>query len=310
MPIIVPNCLPAVKLLRNENIFVITSSSSRVWETRPLKILILNLMPKKIETENQLLRLISNSPLQIDVKLLRINGHQSRNTSSEHLNNFYCQLDNVYNDNFDGLIVTGAPLGLIDFKDVSYWSQIKNIFFWAKEHVTSMLFICWAAQAALNIFYGIPKKIRHDKLFGVFNHRLLNSNDLLIRGFDNKFFVPHSRYADFSIQLIINNTDLQLHAVLEEPFSNVYLMSSTDKRLVFITGHPEYDLLTLSDEYHRDFNLGTLCKKPCNYFPKDNTELLPNITWRSHGNLLFSNWLNHYVYQTTCSNLLDMNLIS
>ncbi|MBK4775881.1 homoserine O-succinyltransferase [Candidatus Pantoea edessiphila] len=307
MPIRVPIDLPAVKLLRKENFFAMTSSIASIQKIRPLKLLILNLMPKKIETENQLLRLLANYPLQIDIQLLRVNSHKSRNTSSEHLKNFYCELDNIYNDNFDGLIVTGAPLGLIDFSDVSYWSQIKKIFFWAKNHVTSTLFICWAAQAALNIIYGIPKKIRSNKLFGVFDHKILKSS-LLTRGFDNNFLVPHSRYADFSIQLIKNHTDLELHAVLEFS-SDAYIMSSRDKRLVFVTGHPEYDLLTLSQEYQRDIKLGRSPEIPYNYFPKDNPSLLPNMSWCSHGHLFFSNWLNYYVYQITPLNILYMQSI-
>ncbi|PPI87897.1 homoserine O-succinyltransferase [Candidatus Pantoea edessiphila] len=296
MPINVPHCLPAVKLLRSENIFVITSSYVRIEEIRPLKLLILNLMPRKIDTENQLLRLISNFPLQTDIKLIRVNSHKSKNTSKDHINNFYCELDHIYNDYFDGLIITGAPLGLIDFHDVSYWPQIRKILFWAKEHVTSTLLICWAVQAALNILYGIPKQIRSNKLFGIFNHKLLKSNSLLTRGFDINFFAPHSRYADFSIQLIQNYTDLELHAKVELS-SDAYIMSSIDKRLVFVTGHPEYDLLTLSNEYHRDVDLDINTQVPYNYYPENDPTLLPTISWKSHGNLLFSNWLNYYVYQ-------------
>ncbi|MXP51065.1 homoserine O-succinyltransferase [Pantoea sp. SoEX] len=305
MPVKVADRLPAVKLLRNENIFVLTSShNTNIQEIRPLKLLILNLMPKKIETENQLLRILSNYPLQIDIQLLRINSHKSRNTPSDHLNNFYCDLEHIYNNTFDGLIVTGAPLGLIDFRDVSYWSQIKKIFFWAKDHVTSTLFICWAAQAALNIIYGIPKRVRNSKLFGVFTHKILKSS-LLTRGFDNNFLVPHSRYADFSVQLIKNYTDLELHATLDFS-SDAYIMSSMDKRLVFVTGHPEYDLLTLSNEYQRDCKLGLSPIVPYNYFPNDDPTLIPSISWCSHGYLLFFNWLNYYVYQITPFNLLYM----
>ncbi|MBK0096435.1 homoserine O-succinyltransferase [Erwinia sp. S63] len=305
MPIRIPDELPAVNFLRNENVFVMASSRASVQEIRPLKVLILNLMPKKIETENQFLRLLSNSPLQIDVQLLRIDSRESRNTPSEHLNNFYCNFEDIEHDNFDGLIVTGAPLGLVDFNDVAYWPQIQRVLHWAKEHVTSTLFVCWAVQAALNILYGIPKQTRQNKLSGVYEHQILHPHALLTRGFDDNFLAPHSRYADFPSQLIRDYTDLELFA--ESETTGAYLMASKDKRLAFVTGHPEYDALTLSGEYHRDYDAGLHPEVPFNYFPRDNPELPPRATWRSHGNLLFSNWLNYYVYQITPFDLRHMN---
>ncbi|MXP67657.1 homoserine O-succinyltransferase [Pantoea sp. Aalb] len=297
MPIRIADELPAVSFLRNENVFIMTSSRANIQEIRPLKVLILNLMPKKIETENQFLRLLSNSPLQIDIQFLRINNHKSRHTPDEHLNNFYCNFDHIKHDNFDGMIITGAPLGLVNFGEVEYWSQLKNIFYWSKEHVTSTLFVCWAVQAALNIFYGIPKQTRKSKLFGVYEHHIVHQHALLTRGFDDTFLAPHSRYADFISQFILDYTDLELFSDSET--TGAYLMASKDKRLVFVTGHPEYDALTLSHEYYRDFYAGLNPNIPNNYFPKDNLELLPCAKWRSHGNLLFSNWLNYYVYQIT-----------
>ena len=210
MPIRVQDELPAVNFLREENVFVMTASRATGQEIRPLKVLILNLMPKKIETENQFLRLLSNSPLQVDIQLLRIDARESRNTPSEHLNNFYCNFDDIQGENFDGLIVTGAPLGLVEFNDVAYWPQIKQVLEWAKDHVTSTLFVCWAVQAALNILYGIPKQTRTEKLSGVYEHHILHPHALLTRGFDDSFLAPHSRYADFPAQLIRDYTDLEI----------------------------------------------------------------------------------------------------
>ncbi|MBT9432168.1 homoserine O-succinyltransferase [Candidatus Sodalis endolongispinus] len=253
MPIRVFDELPAVNFLRNENVFVMTSSRASTQEIRPLKVLILNLMPKKIETENQFLRLLSNSPLQVDIQLLRIDSRESKNTPAEHLNNFYCNFEDIQHDNFDGLVVTGAPLGLVDFRDVVFWPQIDRVLHWARDHVTSTLFVCWAVQAALNILYGIPKMTRQRKLAGVYQHH------------------------------------------------------TQDKRLAFVTGHPEYDALTLASEYHRDRETGLNPMLPVNYFPQDNPDLTPKASWRSHGHLLFANWLNYYVYQITPFDLRRMN---
>ncbi|AVU37353.1 TPA: homoserine O-succinyltransferase [Serratia marcescens] len=305
MPIRVPDELPAVNFLRDENVFVMTSSRAKTQEIRPLKVLILNLMPKKIETENQFLRLLSNSPLQIDIQLLRIDSRESKNTPAEHLNNFYCDFEDIQNENFDGLIVTGAPLGLVDFCDVAYWPQIERVIDWAKNHVTSTLFVCWAVQAALNILYGIPKMTREVKLSGVYPHQTLQQHALLTRGFDESFLAPHSRYADFPTEVIRQYTDLDILAESEQ--AGAYLFASRDKRLAFVTGHPEYDTLTLAGEYCRDNEAGLDPAVPLNYFPDDNPSLTPKATWRSHGHLLFSNWLNYYVYQITPYDLRHMN---
>ncbi|MEI7284410.1 homoserine O-acetyltransferase MetA [Pectobacterium carotovorum] len=305
MPIRVPDELPAVNFLRNENVFVMTSSRAKTQEIRPLKVLVLNLMPKKIETENQFLRLLSNSPLQIDIQLLRIDSRESKNTPTEHLNNFYCNFDDIQDENFDGLIVTGAPLGLVDFCDVVYWPQIARVIEWAKEHVTSTLFVCWAVQAALNILYGIPKMTRKEKLSGVYLHQTLQPHALLTRGFDETFLAPHSRYADFPVDVIREHTDLDI--LVESEQAGAYLFASKDKRLAFVTGHPEYDVLTLAGEFFRDCDAGLDPTVPVNYFPDDNPELEPKASWRSHGHLLFVNWLNYYVYQITPYDLRRMN---
>ncbi|WP_224557624.1 homoserine O-acetyltransferase MetA [Pectobacterium versatile] len=305
MPIRVPDELPAVNFLRNENVFVMTSSRAKTQEIRPLKVLVLNLMPKKIETENQFLRLLSNSPLQIDIQLLRIDSRESKNTPTEHLNNFYCNFDDIQDENFDGLIVTGAPLGLVDFCDVVYWPQIARVIEWAKEHVTSTLFVCWAVQAALNILYGIPKMTREEKLSGVYLHQTLQPHALLTRGFDETFLAPHSRYADFPTDVIRQHTDLEI--LVESEQAGAYLFASKDKRLAFVTGHPEYDVLTLAGEFFRDCDAGLDPTVPVNYFPDDNPELAPKASWRSHGHLFFVNWLNYYVYQITPYDLRRMN---
>lgn len=305
MPIRVQDELPAISFLRGENVFVMTSSRARIQDIRPLKVLILNLMPKKIETENQFLRLLSNSPLQVDVQLLRIDDRESRNTPAQHLNTFYCNFTDIREQNFDGLIVTGAPLGLIEFEDVAYWPQICEILHWAKRHVTSTLFVCWAVQAGLNILYDLPKRTRQQKLSGVYQHDISWQHALLTKGFDDNFLAPHSRYADFPATVIRHYTDLQMLAELKN--GDGYLFTSQDKRTVFVTGHPEYDTNTLANEYYRDVQAGLNPQLPENYFPHDNPQNTPRNSWRSHGNLLFTNWLNYYVYQITPYDLRQMN---
>ncbi|AHM71682.2 homoserine O-acetyltransferase MetA [Yersinia hibernica] len=305
MPIRVPDELPAVSFLRNENVFVMTSSRAKTQEIRPLKVLVLNLMPKKIETENQFLRLLSNSPLQVDIQLLRIDSRESKNTPAEHLNNFYCDFEDIQEQNFDGLIVTGAPLGLVDFCDVAYWPQIERIIAWAKDHVTSTLFVCWAVQAALNILYGIPKMTRETKLSGIYPHQTDKPLALLTRGFDETFLAPHSRYADFPVEVLQQYTDLDILVSSQE--AGAYLFASKDKRVAFVTGHPEYDVDTLAGEYQRDLAAGLNPQIPLNYFPNDDASLPPKASWRSHGHLLFANWLNYYVYQITPFDLRHMN---
>lgn len=304
MPIRVQDELPAVNFLREENVFVMTTSRASGQEIRPLKVLILNLMPKKIETENQFLRLLSNSPLQVDIQLLRIDARESRNTPAEHLNNFYCNFEDIRDENFDGLIVTGAPLGLVEFNDVAYWPQIRQVLEWAKDHVTSTLFVCWAVQAALNILYGIPKQTRSDKLSGVYEHHILHPHALLTRGFDDTFGPA------FSLRRFSGTADPRLHRLeilAETEDGDAYLFASKDKRIAFVTGHPEYDPHTLAAEYFRDVEAGLNPDVPYNYFPKNDPQNTPRATWRSHGNLLFTNWLNYYVYQITPYDLRHMN---
>ncbi|AWH88483.1 homoserine O-acetyltransferase MetA [Limnobaculum parvum] len=305
MPIRIPDELPAVNVLRDENVFVMTTTRASHQDIRPLKILILNLMPKKIETENQFLRLLSNSPLQLDIQLLRIDCHESKNTPTEHLNNFYCNFEDIQDQNFDGLIVTGAPLGLVEFKDVAYWTQIEKITRWAKAHVTSTLFVCWAVQAALNILYGIPKLTMGEKLSGVYWHSVVAPLAPLARGFDDRFLAPHSRYACFPSDIIRQQADLEIYAESEQ--TGAYLFASKDRRFAFATGHPEYDAGTLSAEYFRDRDAGLEPTIPENYFPEDNPERVPVASWRSHGYLLFNNWLNYFVYQRTPFDLRQMN---
>ena len=305
MPIKIPSGLPARDILDSERIFALEKPEAERQRVRPLKLVILNLMPKKIETENQFLRLLSNSPLQVDIQLLRIDARESRNTPAEHLNNFYCNFDEICDQNFDGLIVTGAPLGLVEFNDVAYWPQIKQVLEWAKDHVTSTLFVCWAVQAALNILYGIPKQTRAEKISGVYEHHILHPHALLTRGFDDSFLAPHSRYADFPAGLIRDYTDLEILAETEE--GDAYLFASKDKRIAFVTGHPEYDANTLASEYFRDVEAGLNPEIPHNYFPQNDPQNKPRATWRSHGNLLFANWLNYYVYQITPYDLRHMN---
>ncbi|EKT60312.1 homoserine O-acetyltransferase MetA [Providencia sneebia] len=304
MPIRLPDELPAVNFLREENVFVMTTTRASLQDIRPLKVLLLNLMPKKIETENQFLRLLSNTPLQVDIHLLRIDQRESKNTPIEHLNTFYCNFEDIQDQNFDGLIVTGAPLGLVEFHDVAYWQQVEKVIHWAKQHVTSTLFVCWAVQAALKVLYNLPKCTLEEKLSGVYQHDTLAPLSLLTRGFDGSFYAPHSRNANFPEKLISQHTDLEILASSQD--AGPYLFASRDKRLVFVTGHPEYDSHTLAQEYWRDVDAGISPKIPCNYFKDDNPQNDPIIRWRSHGHLLFSNWLNYYVYQITPFDLSQM----
>ncbi|MGL4380473.1 MAG: homoserine O-succinyltransferase MetA [Vibrio sp.] len=297
MPIRIPDQLPASDVLRTENIFVMSESRAATQEIRPLKVLLLNLMPKKIETETQFLRLLSNSPLQIDIELLRIDDRPSKNTPEQHLNTFYRQFELVKTRNFDGLIITGAPLGLVQFEDVAYWDHLQHIMSWAKAHVTSTLYICWAAQAGLKLLYNLPKRTREEKLSGVYYHTTHQPFHSLLRGFDDCFLAPHSRYADFAADYLAQHTDLDILA--SSDVAGVYLAATKDKRNVFVTGHPEYDALTLHHEYVRDLGAGLSPALPINYYPNDNPDNKPCASWRSHGHLLFANWLNYCVYQQT-----------
>ena len=297
MPIRIPNDLPAVKILNNENIFVMTETRAITQDIRPLKILLLNLMPKKIETETQLSRLLGNSPLQVDLVLMHTKSHMSKNTSKEHLLAFYNTFDDVKNMNFDGMIITGAPVEQLDFEQVEYWDGLCRIMEWSKTHVHSTLHICWGALAGLYYHYGIKKIPLGKKLFGVYPHKVDYKRSILFRGFDDEFMAPHSRYTTVDINEIKAKKELKILASSSE--AGVYAITADGGRRIFITGHSEYDGDTLYNEYIRDINAGLNTPMPKNYFPKDDPSKPPLVTWRAHANLLFSNWLNYFVYQTT-----------
>ena len=305
MPIKIPNDLPAVKTLNDENIFVMTETRAITQDIRPLKILLLNLMPKKIETETQLSRLLGNSPLQVDLELIHTKSHKSKNTSAEHLLAFYKTFDDVKDQTFDGMIITGAPVELMEFEEVSYWEELCEIMEWSKTHVHSTLHICWGAQAGLYYHFGINKKTLDKKMFGIFPHKVDYKKSILFRGFDDVFMAPHSRHTTVDIDDIKKCEGLKILASSDE--AGVYAISTAEGRQIFITGHSEYDADTLANEYLRDLNEGKPIEIPKNYFPKDNPENEPIVTWRSHANLLFSNWLNYFVYQTTPYDIKEIN---
>lgn len=308
MPINVPDQMPAVETLRSENIFVMSESRASTQQIRPMKVLLLNLMPNKIETETQLLRLLSNTPLQVDVEFLRIHDKESKNTPKAHMNSFYRDFEDVKDLNFDGLIITGAPLGQIDFDDVSYWNQIREIFDWSQQHITSTLFLCWAAHAAFYHLYGLKRYIRDSKISGVFLHKRRKVHDPLLRGFDDEFWVPHSRYAQMDVEQLSRHSDLEILA--DSPESGAYIVVSKDRRNLFVLGHPEYNVTTLDDEYQRDVAAGINPEIPHGYYPDDNPKLTPSGRWRSHANLMLNNWLNYYVYQITPYDLSDLNTMT
>jgi homoserine O-succinyltransferase len=297
MPIKIPNDLPAVKTLNDENIFVMTETRAITQDIRPLKILLLNLMPKKIETETQLSRLLGNSPLQVDLELIHTKSHKSKNTSAEHLLAFYKTFDDVKDQTFDGMIITGAPVELLPFEAVEYWEELCTIMEWTKTHVHSTFHICWGAQAGLYYHFGIDKKPLPKKMFGIFPHKADYKKSILFRGFDDVFMVPHSRHTTVDIEDIKKCSELKILASSEE--AGVYAVATAEGKQIFITGHSEYDANTLANEYFRDLNEGKPIEVPKNYFPDDNPENEPVVTWRSHANLLYSNWLNYFVYQTT-----------
>lgn len=304
MPIRIPNDLPAVKTLNNENIFVMTDSRAITQDIRPLKILVLNLMPKKIETETQLSRLLGNTPLQVELELIRTKSYVSKNTSSEHLLAFYKTFDDVKHQNFDGLIITGAPVEQMEFEEVEYWEELCTIMEWSKTHVHSTFHICWGAQAGLYYHYGINKKPLSKKMFGIFPHKVVHKNSILFRGCDDEFMVPHSRHTTVDIEDIKKVKELKILAASEK--AGVYAVSNDGGRQIFITGHSEYDALTLDSEYKRDLGEGKPIEIPENYYPDDNPENYPKVSWRSHANLLYSNWLNYFVYQTTPYDLTEI----
>ena len=297
MPIKIPNDLPAVKTLNDENIFVMTETRAITQDIRPLKILLLNLMPKKIETETQLSRLLGNSPLQVDFEFIHTKSHISKNTSSEHLFAFYKTFEDVKNDYFDGMIITGAPVEQMPFEQVEYWDELCEIMEWTKTHVHSTFHICWGAQAGLYYHFGINKYPIPEKLFGIFPHKVDYKRSILFRGFDDVFMVPQSRHTTVRYEDVAAVPELKILSSSER--CGIYAVATDGGRQIFITGHSEYDADTLKNEYLRDKAAGLPINIPENYFPDDNPENEPIVTWRSHANLLYSNWLNYFVYQTT-----------
>ncbi|MCI5537578.1 MAG: homoserine O-succinyltransferase [Oscillospiraceae bacterium] len=297
MPIKIPNELPAVKTLNEENIFVMSHTRAVNQDIRPLKILILNLMPKKIETETQLSRLLGNSPLQVEIELIHTRSHESKNTSQAHMLSFYKVFDDIKNETFDGMIITGAPVEHLEFEEVEYWDELCEIMEWSKTHVWSTFHICWGAQAALYYHYGIKKYKLDKKLFGVFKHKADYKRAILLRGFDDEFYVPHSRHTTVKREDVEKIPELKILASSDE--AGLYAVMTPQGRQIFITGHSEYDGDTLMHEYLRDITLGRDIDVPKNYFPDDDPTKEPIVNWRSHANLLYSNWLNYFVYQTT-----------
>jgi len=297
MPLTILDNLPAVKILENENIFVMKQTRAVHQDIRPLQILIFNLMPVKITTETQILRLLSNTPLQVEITLIYTKMHLSKNTPKEHLDAFYKTFDDISIHKYDGLIITGAPIEHLEFEEVDYWEEMVRIMDWADSHVTSTMFICWASQAGLYHHYGIPKYMKDEKVFGVFTHKVHNRTNLLMRGFDDEFFAPHSRYTEVRKEDIRKIKELEILADSDE--AGIYLVASKDLKRIFVTGHSEYDPLTLKSEYDRDIAKGINIKIPKNYYPDNDPSQVPLVKWRSHANLLFSNWLNYCVYQVT-----------
>ncbi len=297
MPIKIPETLPARSILENENIFIMNEERAEHQDIRPLKIAILNLMPKKIETETQLLRLLSNSPLQVEIELLQMATHTAKNTSAEHLLTFYKTFDEVSHMKFDGMVITGAPVEQIDFEDVDYWNELTKIMEWTKTNVCSTLHICWGAQAGLYYHYGINKKPLPQKMFGIFKHQVISPMHNLMRGFDELYYAPHSRHTT-AIDKDIIACD-KLHVLSSSDVAGINIIASKDNRQFFISSHSEYDRNTLADEYFRDLNKGLPIDVPQNYFPNDDNTKPPEFIWRGHAHLLFNNWLNYFVYQQT-----------
>lgn len=305
MPLNIPNKIPAINALKRENIFVMPFDKASTQDIRPLKVVILNLMPIKITTETDLIRLLSNTPLQIEIDFLKIKNHTSKNTPIEHLKAFYKPFDQIAENNYDGMIITGAPVEQMEFEEVNYWDELTTIFDWAKTHVTSTLFICWAAQAGLYHYYGIPKHQLREKMFGVFAHKPLEPLYPIFRGFDDVFYVPHSRHTEIRRTDIEQNPGLKILSESEE--AGVHIVIARNGREFFITGHSEYAPLTLDEEYKRDLAKGLPIQQPKNYYIDNDPNKGPLVIWRSHANLLFSNWLNYFVYQETPYNLNDIH---
>ena len=297
MPIRIPNDLPAASALRSENIFVMTDTRAKTQDIRPLKILLLNLMPTKIATETQLARLLGNTPIQVELELLMVKSHVAKNTSEEHMLAFYKTFDQVCGKTYDGMVITGAPVERMAFEDVEYWDELCAIFEWTKTHVTSTFHICWGAQAGLYYHYGIQKHLMKEKLSGIYNHHVLNPYHPLMRGFDDNYFAPHSRYTEVYLDDIKKHDELIVLSLSD--LAGVHIVAEKSGRKFFVTGHAEYDRDTLAKEYFRDINKGLNPKVPYNYFPDDDDQKTPPFTWRSNAHLLVANWLNYYVYQQT-----------
>ena len=305
MPIKIPASLPANSVLQRENIFVMDEERADHQDIRPLKIAILNLMPKKVETETQMLRLLSNTPLQIDLELLQMRSHVSRNTDDDHLFRYYKTLDDVKGQRFDGLIITGAPVEQMPFEEGDYWSELCQVFEWSKTNVYSTFHICWGAQAGLYYHYGIPKYDLPEKMFGIFPHTVEQPFHQLLRGFDELFYVPHSRHTEVREEDILKHPELEILTRSEE--SGVHIVADRSGRQFFVTGHSEYDRDTLAAEYFRDLGKGLPIHIPAHYFEDDDPKKSPKFIWRGHANLLFVNWLNYFVYQQTPFNLEEMD---
>ncbi len=304
MPLNLPDKLPAIELLKEEHIFVIDTSRATQQDIRPLKIVILNLMPLKITTETDLIRLLSNTPLQLEITFMKIKSHTSKNTPIEHMQAFYTDFDQIKDEKFDGMIITGAPVEQIDFEEVTYWEEIQKIFNWSRTHATSTFYICWAAQAGLYHHYGIPKYPLEKKMFGIFEHTVFEPQLPIFRGFDDVFYVPHSRHTEVRAEDILKNKEVTL--LSSSPESGVYMAMARGGREFFITGHSEYSPNTLDTEYRRDLSKGLPIDMPANYYKDNDPDKGPLVRWRSHANLLFSNWLNYYVYQETPYNIQDI----
>lgn len=305
MPVILPNGLPANERLLEENIFVMSPDRARTQDIRPLRMLALNLMPTKITTETQIARLLANSPLQVELTLLQTASLRGRHVSGDHLDAFYKTFDEVKNERFDGMIITGAPVEQLDFHEVNYWEELKGIFDWSLTHAYSTLHVCWGAFAALWYHYGIRKRPLAEKLFGIFEHEVLRPSNPLVRGFDDRFFVPHSRHTGLNLKDLAAVPALRVLASGRR--TGPYLLSTENGRQIFVTGHPEYDLFTLDAEYRRDLEKGLAISVPENYYPSDDPAQRPINRWRSHAHLLYHNWLNYYVYQTTPYDLEELS---
>ena len=297
MPIKTQSGLPAKEILERENVFVMEEGRASHQDIRPIRIAIVNLMPLKEETELQILRSMSNTPLQVEVSFIALSSHESTHTSLSHLNQFYQSFEEVRKEFFDGVIITGAPVEQMEYEEVDYWEEISEVMEWTKTHATSTLHLCWGAQAGLYYHYGIPKRKLDKKMFGVYPHNLLKRKVPLVRGFDDVFYAPHSRHTEVAKEDILKHSELIILAESEE--AGVFLVIDRDGKQIFVMGHPEYDRVTLHNEYMRDKNKGLPIEKPVNYYPDDDETKQPLLQWRSHGNILYSNWLNYYVYQQT-----------